>query len=67
MRDEKRIPEVCRELERCWRAFPDLRLGQFLMNAVGDMRLFYIEDDELIEHVKEFSYKFAKEQLNGKA
>jgi uncharacterized protein YihD (DUF1040 family) len=55
MRDKNRISEITHDLERLWKQYPDLRLGQLLENFVftkgqrGDktsVALFYQEDDE---------------------
>lgn len=69
MRDEKRIPNILHELGRIWEAYPDLRLGQLLLNAVGhnETALFYIEDEELISKLYHDIYKNAMENIkNGK-
>ena len=67
MRDPKRIPETLHDVQRVWEAFPDLRLGQLLLNVVPDTALYYIEDEELVHRLLEFSYSIAKEKLNGEA
>lgn len=67
MRDSKRIPEVLHEIQRVWEAFPDMRLGQLILNVANDPVLYYIEDDELVHRLLEFGYQYAKETLNGKA
>lgn len=48
MRDPKRIPRMCKKIERVWKEFPDQRLGQLLANYVfGHHRdIFFQEDDE---------------------
>ncbi len=60
MRDPKRIPEVLNELKGIWSTFPDLRLGQLLLNAARDPLLYYLEDAELIkvlrDHYSEVKY-----------
>ena len=66
MRDPKRIHEILYDVQRVWEAFPDLRLGQLLLNVVPDPALYYIEDEELIHRLLEFGYTLAKERLNGK-
>lgn len=66
MRDPKRIPSVLHDVQRVWEAFPDMRLGQLLLNVVADPALYYLEDDELVHRLLEFSYKFAKDNVNGK-
>lgn len=66
MRDPKRIPGVLHDVQRVWEAFPDMRLGQLLLNVVADPALYYLEDDELVHRLLEFSYRFAKDSVNGK-
>ncbi len=53
MRDPKRIPEILNELKAIWGSFPDLRLGQLLLNAVRDPVLYYLEDEEIIKILKD--------------
>ena len=65
MRDPKRIPEILHEVQRVWEAFPDLRLGQLLLNCVSDPALYYIEDEDLVHRLLEMSYNTAKEIING--
>jgi hypothetical protein len=50
MRDPKRIDNVLKELGGIWKQFPDLRLGQLIINVNQDP--YYIEDDELIELIR---------------
>lgn len=65
MRDANRIDLILRELKSIWERYPDLRLGQIVINAVergqGEhftpddttaMKLFYIEDEPLLEMIK---------------
>ena len=54
MRDPKRIPQILDELKGIWGAFPDLRLGQFIINVidsqiVNEQQFYYMEDEELIK------------------
>ena len=62
-RDAARIPYILEEIEKMWRAHPDLRLGQLIMNAVDDGgMLYYLEDAELLAELrKEY------ENFNGDA
>lgn len=60
MRDKKRIPIILNEIESIWSKYPDLRLGQLICNVVKDPMLYYIEDDMLIERLKEI-YPLNKE------
>lgn len=47
-RDKSRIPEVLSKVEEVWKQYPDLRLGQLLLNVCGQKDLFSIEDEELV-------------------
>lgn len=53
MRDPARIPRILAEVQHVWSLYPDLRLGQLLVNGTSCFRnsisSFYIEDDELLE------------------
>lgn len=66
MRDPKRIPGILHDVQRVWEVFPDMRLGQLLLNVAADPTLYYLEDDELVHRLLEFSYRFAKDSVNGK-
>lgn len=53
MRDINRIDKFCNELSELWKKTPDLRLGQLLLCAVSnETALFYIEEEQLIERLK---------------
>lgn len=52
MRDPRRIPGVLKELEAAWLAHPDWRLGQLIENAVRRRRLFFAEDAEVVEGLR---------------
>ena len=56
MRDPKRIPKVLNEIEKIWKEYPDLRLGQLIDNVVSrsPCPLFYIEDEDLVERIKKY-------------
>ena len=66
MRDPNRIPNVLYDVQRVWEAFPDMRLGQLLLNVAEDPTLYYMEDEELVHRLLELGYNFAKEKLNVK-
>lgn len=57
MRQRSRIPLFLEELSKVWNSYPDLRLGQMMsiltkhLNDKGS-DLFYIEDKELINELK---------------
>ena len=53
MRDVNRIDGVLDKIKNIWKKYPDLRLGQLICNAVCDPALYYIEDNELVEALKE--------------
>ena len=54
MRDPNRIPEVLARIERVWRRFPDLRLGQLISNAVY-CDPFHIEDERLVDLLERYA------------
>lgn len=61
MRPKERIPEVLKEIEKIWEKRPDLRLGQLILNLHMDkFYLYSVEDDKLIEKLKELYGKFDK-------
>ena len=53
MRDPKRIPEILNQLKSLWSSYPDLRLGQLILNVVKDPVLYYLEDEELIKVLRD--------------
>ena len=55
MRDPKRIKKVMELVERIWNVFPDWRFGQLvkIVEAISDVDIFYVEDDEMIRILKE--------------
>ena len=53
MRDPKRIPEILNQLKALWSSYPDLRLGQLILNIVRDPVLYYLEDEELIKILRD--------------
>ena len=58
MRDPARIPEVLKALQEAWEQEPDWRLGQLVFNiarSAGHRDSYYIEDDKLVESLKEFA------------
>lgn len=54
MRDAKRIDVVLQEISNIWHTYPDMRLGQLICNVIQDPALYYIEDKDLVERLKEF-------------
>ena len=51
MRDVSRIDFILKSVGDIWKNYPDLRLGQLLLNVVRDPMLYYIEDDKLVEEL----------------
>jgi hypothetical protein len=60
VRSPARIDTMCDIIAGVWQAYPDLRLGQLLVNAVGVERLFYIEDDDLMHALTEYVSRESK-------
>lgn len=54
MRSKERIDPVLERLKRIWKEYPDLRLGQLILNVVRDPALYYLEDEEIVERLEEF-------------
>ena len=52
MRDPKRIRKVLKEIGDVWETYPDLRLGQLLLNVLNGPFLYYVEDEDLVKAVK---------------
>lgn len=51
-RDSQRIPVILSEIQKVWEQYPDLRLGQLIMNCCANGQvLFNIEDDMLLERI----------------
>ena len=61
MRNPNRIKGILEQLEEIWSKYPDLRLGQLLLNVLGDPALYYIEDQALMDYLKNY-YKVEKEE-----
>lgn len=53
MRDINRIDRILNEIGTIWKQYPDLRLGQLILNVINDPALYYIEDEELVELLKQ--------------
>jgi uncharacterized protein YihD (DUF1040 family) len=66
MRDPKRIPEILNQISQCWNTYPDLRLGQLLLNvsAKYSKDLYYIEDEELVKLLRDFLQTYNKNGEN---
>ena len=61
MRNPERIPEILKELEKFWKQKPDWRLGQVISNFSYELMKnsdpFYMEDDDLLELLKQKNKK----------
>lgn len=42
------------DIENIWADFPEMRLGQLIGNVVQDPKLYYIEDDKLVEVLQNY-------------
>ena len=52
-RDPERITPMLAKIEELWKKAPQLRLGQLLSNcAEAEVRLYYMEDDVLLEKLE---------------
>lgn len=54
MRDPKRIRPLLNELAILWEKNPDLRLGQLLYSLSVDTDVFYMEDDVLLQKIRQY-------------
>lgn len=58
MKDKKRISKIIEEVKKVWLRFPNLRLGQLIINAIENEKvqpdLYYIEDEKMIEVLKDY-------------
>lgn len=62
MRDVNRIDKILEQIGRVWKQYPDLRLGQLLLNVLGDPMLYYAEDAEIVMALRDF-YKVDNEEI----
>lgn len=57
MRKVTRIPAILEQIEQIWEKYPDLRLGQLIVNVISDSNptsLYYIEDEDLISKLQDY-------------
>lgn len=55
MRDIERIKVILERLEKLWKKYPDLRLGQLITNAINDIIvLYYVEDENLLDCLEDY-------------
>ncbi len=57
MREFERIDRITNLINKVWKKYPELRLGQLITNAVRALDIFYIEDEILEEKLKAFDEK----------
>lgn len=50
MRDPDRIPVILGQIEQLWERYPDLRLGQLILNIFRD-DFYHVEDEELVRRL----------------
>jgi len=58
MRDPKRIERMLQQLEKAWHAFPDMRLGQLILNITRSENtsdLWNLEDDQIEQRIDDFT------------
>lgn len=66
MRDPTRVPKVLIEIGKIWSHYPDLRLGQLLINSIYEKDLYYIEDDTLIKALEMYYVNNTNRRLTKK-
>lgn len=55
MRDPKRIDTILNRIKRIWNKYPDLRLGQLIVNVISDDSILYmLDDEEMIRSLEDF-------------
>lgn len=54
MRDIRRIDRILEVLGDYWKLVPDWRLGQLIKNIFGNNDIFYLEDEQFIEVVRNY-------------
>lgn len=62
MRNPNRIDRILNEIRIIWKQYPDLRLGQLILNVIENPALYYIEDEELVELLKQTYLKELKKE-----
>ena len=62
MRNPERIEKVMNIVERIWKKEPDLRFGQIInvIDSLSDDDVFHLEDDKMIELLKQFEKSLDK-------
>jgi uncharacterized protein YihD (DUF1040 family) len=54
MRDPNRIGDVLQAVEKIWRRYPDMRLGQLISNLAdwSEQSVWDIEEDDLVAEIE---------------
>lgn len=64
MRDPERIDVIVEELRKLWKAVPDWRLGQLIVNCANSGQpcptVFYKEDDDILEAIRSLKSRVSK-------
>ncbi len=63
-RDPDRITPMLAKIEEIWKKAPQLRLGQLIGNCVEEIKLYYMEDDVLLEKL-EAMYKDVDKDISN--
>lgn len=53
-RNPDRIKPMLEKIEEAWKMYPDLRLGQLLIDCAKKNDVFSIEDDKMFEKIQDF-------------
>jgi uncharacterized protein YihD (DUF1040 family) len=57
MRDINRIDRILAKLGEVWKKYPQLRLGQLILNVINEPTLYYMEDQDLIDSIIDYYKK----------
>lgn len=52
-REQNRIDVILGRLKVVWEQYPDLRLGQLILNVTNDPFLYHMEDEELLNLIEQ--------------
>lgn len=53
-RDIRRIEPLIKEFKALWEKHPDLRFGQLVCNIMPENKLYYVEDDIMLDRIKKW-------------
>lgn len=60
-RNKTYIKDTLKDLKKVWKKFPELRLGQILLNPFRNESIYFKSDREIIDKIKEY-YKDLRKQ-----